>query len=401
MRSDFARSQQAGTAQGIVLLLAAVMPTMAITSLVPVLPVLQREFAEVAGSSVLVPIALTVPALCVALFSPLAGWVSDKVGRKQPLVIALALYAVAGILPWFLTDLFAIIATRVGLGIAEAAIMTISTAMIADYFEGERRERWIALQVGAASVSAIVLVALGGLLGQVLGSRGPFLLYLFGLAVAAIAALVLFEPKLQTSAEQSQTAAGQAVTGAPAVLRAIWPLVMITFGIGILFYVLLVQIGPILEVTQTLEPSQVGLAAACLSGGVMVGTILFKLSNRAAGPGILAIGLCLSAIGYGGSGWFEGFAIVTAFATIGTIGAGMLLPNMLTWTLTKLAPEVLGRGTGIWTGSFFLAQFVSPLVFFAIGGLVGGIKAALLMIAAAAGAAALIALAVSARRSQS
>lgn len=385
MTDRIAVPRQAGTAQGVVLLMAAIMPIMAITSLVPVLPLLLREFAAVPGSAALVPIALTIPALCVALFSPLAGWLSDKAGRKHLLVVTLALYGVAGIAPWFLTDLVAIIATRVVLGIMEAAIMTVSTAMIADYFEGERRERWIAVQIGAGSMAAIVLVAAGGVLGEAFGSRGPFLLYLLGFVVALIAALVLFEP-------ERRAAHGAIADPAASVLKAIWPLALITFGVGLLFYVIVVQIGPILEVSGKIGPSQVGLAAAAVNGGVMLGAILFKVSKRRAGPGVLATGLAIAALGYAGAGLTQGFAIVTAFATIGTIGAGILLPSMMSWTLGKLAPEVRGRGTGIWTGAFFLAQFIAPLGFGAVAAQVGGIATALLVIAGASGAASLLAL---------
>jgi MFS family permease len=127
-------TMNATTRHGVILLMAAVMPIMAIISLVPVLPLLLQEFESTPGSQFLVPIALTVPALCVALFSPLAGWLSDRVGRKKLLVTALLLYAAAGILPLMLSQLTHIIASRVILGVAEAAIMTVATALIGDYF---------------------------------------------------------------------------------------------------------------------------------------------------------------------------------------------------------------------------------------------------------------------------
>ena len=75
-------SRTATTKHGVVLLIAAVLPVMAIVSLVPVMPLLLVEFADVPGSEFLVPIALTIPALCVALFSPLAGWLSDRAGAS-------------------------------------------------------------------------------------------------------------------------------------------------------------------------------------------------------------------------------------------------------------------------------------------------------------------------------
>ena len=78
----------AGTRHGIMILATSIMPVMAIIALVPVLPMLLKEFASVKGHPFLVPIALTVPALCVALFSPVAGWLSDRLGRKNLLVAA-------------------------------------------------------------------------------------------------------------------------------------------------------------------------------------------------------------------------------------------------------------------------------------------------------------------------
>ena len=104
--------QTATTKHGVVLLMAAILPVMAIVSLVPVMPLLLVEFADVPGSEFLVPIALTIPALCVALFSPVAGWLCDRLGRKLVLVVALLLYAGLGLLPYFLSDLKQIIASR-------------------------------------------------------------------------------------------------------------------------------------------------------------------------------------------------------------------------------------------------------------------------------------------------
>lgn len=94
-------TRQAGNIQGIILILAAIMPVMAIISLVPVMPLLGREFGPVPGSKALVPILLTVPALCVAIFSGPAGWLSDRIGRKMLLFVALLGYAAIGIVPYF------------------------------------------------------------------------------------------------------------------------------------------------------------------------------------------------------------------------------------------------------------------------------------------------------------
>jgi sugar phosphate permease len=47
---------------------------------------------------------------------------------------------------------------------------------------------------------------------------------------------------------------------------------------------------------------------------------------------------------------------------INQLGAGMLLPTLLIWSLSTLSFEHRGRGTGFWQSSFALGQFLSPLV---------------------------------------
>ena len=345
---------QAGTRQGIIILSASVMPIMAIISLVPVLPMLMREFASVEGSEFLVPMALTIPALCVALFSPVAGWLSDRLGRKTLLVVALLLYAAFGIIPWFLDDLFQIIGARVALGIVEAIIMTVATALIGDYFVGERREKWIALQVAVGSIAAIALIAIGGGLGELFGSRGPFLLYLVAIPIALAAAMILFEPEVQAND------AALAKSGFP--YRAILPLVFTTLGVGIVFYTVIVQLGPILELSGAVSPGIIGLIGAGTNLGVGLGTFAFDRLKDKAGPMLLALGLAVAAIGYIGIGLSSILPMIGAFAILACIGSGILLPNMLTWTMRRLPAEMRGRGTGMWTGAFFLGQFLAPIV---------------------------------------
>lgn len=374
---------QAGTPQGVILLMAAVMPIMAIISLVPVLPLLLQEFSATPGSQFLVPIALTVPALCVALFSPFAGWLSDRTGRKKLLVAALLLYAGTGILPLFLSDLMHIIASRIALGITEAAIMTVATALIGDYFVGERREKWIALQIAVGAISAIILIAVGGFLGETFGSRGPFLLYLLAIPVAIAAAVILFEP-----VRAARDAVTQAANNA---LVAVFPLIIITLGLGVIFYTIVVQLGPILQLSGPASPAKIGIAGAFANLGVVLGSVVFRFGRAKAGPFLLAVGLALAAIGYAGAGLSSTFNGIAFFAIVACVGSGLMLPNMLTWLMRMLPADLRGRGTGTWTGAFFLGQFLAPIIATAIATRTDGLGSVLQIYAAFAAVGALAA----------
>ena len=57
----------AGVKQGVALLIAGVLPAMGVTLLSPNLPAIQAHFAGIPAADYWVSIALTAPALCIAL----------------------------------------------------------------------------------------------------------------------------------------------------------------------------------------------------------------------------------------------------------------------------------------------------------------------------------------------
>jgi hypothetical protein len=83
----------------------------------------------------------------------------------------------------------------------------------------------------------------------------------------------------------------------------------------------------------------------------------------------------------------------TLAAGLNQIGAGMLLPTLLTWAVSRLPFELRGRGTGIWTATFALGQFVcNNLAVPLIIGYTGGILPTIGVLGWACLAAAMVAL---------
>lgn len=366
----------ASTQHGVILMLAAVMPAMAIISLVPVLPLLMQEFSSVKGYEFLVPIAMTVPALCVAVFSPIAGWLSDKLGRKNLLLSSLVIYAVIGLAPFFLSHLFQIIASRVLLGMAEAVIMTVATALIGDYFVGKERDRWVSIQIACVSISAIVLIAIGGILGQKFGSRGPFLLYLLALPIALLVSFILFEPNRIAKDPE----AIDSPTKMP--MAKVLPLLGITLFVGIVFYFVIVKLGQILGLVADVSPAQIGAIGAVANLAVAAGSFVFGRLKGSSGPKLLLIGFLLAALGYSSAALSQVLVLTTVGVVVASIGSGMMLPTMLTWVLQVLPENVRGRGTGLWTGVFFFGQFSAPIVVAALQKNMGSLASVLFLFGA-------------------
>ena len=88
--------------QGWILVLAGFLPIVAIIALTPALPTLIGHFrADIDNPRFWVPLLITTPAACIALLAPVAGFITDKVGRRPLMLGAMLLYAVGGLVPFF------------------------------------------------------------------------------------------------------------------------------------------------------------------------------------------------------------------------------------------------------------------------------------------------------------
>ena len=158
------------------LLLASTLTVMAGAALAPALPTLQAVFADDPNAGFLTRQLLTVPALFIVLAAPLAGWLTDRMGRVRLATASLLLYVLAGCAGALLNDLPSILATRALLGVAVAGLMTSVTTLIADYFDGSERDAVYGRQGAFMSFGGVLFLVAGGLMVD-LHWRASFLVY--------------------------------------------------------------------------------------------------------------------------------------------------------------------------------------------------------------------------------
>ncbi|MEU4245171.1 MFS transporter [Actinoplanes sp. NPDC026619] len=375
--------REAGPAQLALLLAGSCLAVLGAVLIAPVLPKMEDHFAGVSGADVLVPIVLTVPALIVGLTAPFAGVVIDALDRKRLLIAALIVYAVAGTAPLYLSSLGPIIASRAVVGLCEAAIMTCCTTLIADYWSGPKRSRYLGLQTLAATIAATVFLALGGALGAA-GWRTPFWVYAVALLLAVPMAKMLWQP-----------AAGRRTEKLPPLpwRELLTPSLITLFG-GVVFYALIVQLSFVLDDLGVTSSAAIGGVSAAMSLATAAGSASFaRLSGRRPRT-LLPIAFGLAAVGLLVVGVAPGVPLVTIGAMVTGAGTGLLLPVLLTWATNRLRFEQRGRGTGLWTGFLFVGEFASPLLVAAFKGATGDLQPALSVLAAVAAALAVISLLV-------
>ena len=189
--------RKAGTIQGIIIILVAMLPMMAIVALMPIVPAIVDNFKDMSNIMTWAPLVLSAPGLCIALVSPYAGFLTDKFGRRNLLIITMVLYGAGGIIPFFVNSFPALMGGRLILGVGEAFVMTIGNVLLGDYFSSEQRSKWLLIQGIVGSVSGTLLLSLSGYLA-VNGWQYPFLVYSLAFVFALAAWIFIFEPERKT-----------------------------------------------------------------------------------------------------------------------------------------------------------------------------------------------------------
>ncbi|MFJ8141475.1 MFS transporter [Streptomyces sp. NPDC096013] len=352
------------------LMAGSCLPILGAVLIAPVLPKMQDHFASLPGAKALVPLALTVPALALALLAPFAGLIVDRLGRKRLLITATLLYAVFGTAPLWLDSLGAIIVSRALVGVAEAAIMTCCTTLIGDYYSGRRRVKYLALQTMCASASATAFFLLGGAAGSA-GWRVPFWVYAVSLVLAPLMATVLTNPASRTGSAETSPGVGQ-----PAFpWRPLTGICALTFFGAMVFYTVPVEMSYLLDDLGVANSGVIGLATAIASAATVGGAIAFARLKRSPDPMLPGV-LALCAVGFGVMCLAGNAPLLVVGAVVNCVGTGMLLPALLTSAMSRLAFEDRGRGTGLWMAAFFGGEFVCPLVLLAGESAVGSLAGA-------------------------
>lgn len=381
-------NRTAGFWQAVLLLAGSCMPVLGSVLITPILPQLSQVFGGQPGSEVLVPMIVAIPALIIAIFAPFAGQIVDRLGRKKLLLIAMFAYALVGTAPAWLEDLQLILFSRVLVGVCEAAIMTACTTLIVDYFhEEKRRTKYLGLQTVVTTLAATVFIVVGGALG-VAGWHTPFWVYAISIVIAVPMIFLLWEPS-RDDATDSHVAVGEKVR-VPWKLISV-PLVVTLFG-GFTFYVIIIEASYLVVGTGVAasDTATIGLVAALASLATAAGAFTFariaKLQPRVQLPiafGLQAVGMLVIWLG-------GGLPAVVAGAIIASAGSGLLLPTLLTWTLSKISFEERGRSTGWWQTAFFLGQFLTPILMGVLAAVVGGLTIAVGLVGIAAGIVAVV-----------
>jgi MFS family permease len=336
------------------LLLASTMTVMAGATISPALPAIQAAFADVPDVDVWARLVLTLPALFTALGSPLAGYLTDRVGRRPVLLGAMVLYGIGGAGGGAVSSIWALLVTRALLGLSVGGLMTAATTLIADYFSGPRRSAVMGQQSAFMAGGGVLYILAGGALAD-WSWRAPFAVYLLAFALLVPALWYVNEPD-----EHANRGAG---TLRDLPWATVGPIYALAFLGMASFYMIPVQI-PFYLTRLGIDSgllTGVAIAAATVMGAVM-GAVYGRVQGRLGYRGTLAVLLVFFAAGYAVIGWAGSFTGVMVGIGIAGVGTGLMMPNFNNWLGALAPPSLRGKVVGGLTTCFFVGQFTSPLM---------------------------------------
>ncbi|MBM7664990.1 DHA1 family multidrug resistance protein-like MFS transporter [Solibacillus kalamii] len=298
-------------------------------------------------------------ALAQFLFSPIAGDLSDRHGRKMFIICGLIVYGSAQILFGLASEVWILFLARFLSGTGAAFIMAPIMAFVADITTYEERGKGMGMIGAAMSLGFMVGPGIGGFLAEV-NLTFPF--YLAGI-VAYIAAILsaIYLPNIKNVREVIAPREKLARQLAKSVKTSyfVFLIIVFTFSFGISNF----------QATLTLyldhkfgySPSEIAiiLTVGGFAGVVLQMFVVNKLFKRFGEMKVILVNLLLAAAMMLLVIYISGFFIILVVATLFSIATTFIRPAVNT-LISKLAGNEQGFAAGMNNAYMSLGNMFGP-----------------------------------------
>jgi MFS transporter, DHA1 family, multidrug resistance protein len=294
-----AHEQTVGRALSVLLGLLTVFGPISMDLYLPVLPALTGDLRTTTSTA-----QLTVTACLFGLAAGqlVAGPLSDRFGRRRPLLVGVVAYVLTSVLCAASPTVGALVGARFVQGLAGGVGVVIAQAAGRDVYSGGRLLRYYGRLTVLAGLAAVLGPVLGGQLAAVTDWRGVFgVLAVIG-GVILVACLLVFR---ETLPAERRVTGGMAQTGRDVRRllsdRLFLGAVLVTGFANAALFAYLAGATFLLQDVYGLSPQGYSYAFGLNSLGFMVfGFAAGRSSERWSERGTLAVGLGMLALGAGG-----------------------------------------------------------------------------------------------------
>lgn len=181
------------------LALLAAFPPLSTDMYLPALPLLQKIWQQ-PMSVVNFTLSGFFIGFCVSML--LYGPLSDKFGRRPPLMCGIIIYIVASFASGFVNDIYHLIILRVLQGIGASSGVVISMAITKDLYDGQQRQRILAYMAVIMALAPMLAPVFGGVIMARLSWHWVFFVQAV-MGMVALAGVIRLKEPLQAPEDVS------------------------------------------------------------------------------------------------------------------------------------------------------------------------------------------------------
>jgi len=326
----------------------------------PVIAKIATDFALDTGTAALLSTAFALP---YALTQPLLGAMADILGKTRLMTVCLVVLTAAALLGAGAGSFSVLIASRVVSGIVAGGIFPISFAIAGDLVPLSERQVAISRLLAAAMFGNLLGSPGAGIVGDLIGWRGIFVMIACLASVAFCAAVFGFRGV--ASAEHRTVD----LATIPASYRAILqnPLAKICYGAvlveGICVFGLFPFVSPLLQANGEPRAAVAGLVIAGFGlGGVCYALAVSRLLAWWGEGRLMATGGCLMCLVLMTMALRPPWQMLIVHFTV--LGFGFyMLHGVIQIYASELAPAARGSAMALHSGFFFLGSAVGPVLY--------------------------------------
>jgi MFS family permease len=337
-------------------LFSSVLISLIAMAMVPALTDIAKQVGNGDDGALTAQLIMTIPAIFMIIGASLAGYLSERIGRRAVAILCLLVYSISGAAGLFLDSLTALMISRIILGLAGGALLTIGYVTIGEYFEGAKREWMLGLISAFASFSSVLVLWFGGDFVQNFGWRAPFAVYLLGLVMVPFALFGMHKGlPVTTNSDDPETGWGP-------VLRY-WPFFALVAAYTVGMYMPSAQ-GPFLiaERGET-SPAVIGKIIAVSSLVSAIGAFFYgpmrKWLNFTGMFTYISAALGIGMIAAVASSNTEQFVIACG---IMGLALGIIESTVASEVLSRAPEKLHDRAIGLSIAALFFGQFLNPWV---------------------------------------
>ena len=332
------------------------------------------------GHSLHVPIAqvqLTISSYLVgfAMGQIIYGPISDRLGRKPVLLVAIVIYGLGSVLCATTRSIDALIAARFVQALGGAGAIVLARAVVRDLYSGVRAGRELSLMGSIQAFAPIAAPLIGGILQTVFGWHASFiLLVIVSIAFGTLTARLLPETLRKRTSEPLSLATMGNLYGSVLSHRSFLAhlAIMTTTFVGL--YAWVSGASVVIQGVYGLSPLAFGMTYAVGSLGYMLGTnIAVRIVMRLGLGPMIGIGTAIMAAGGLLMAAVVAFGLTSVTWLVGSMtvylaGMGLAMPQTMAAALTPF-PDRAGTASSLLG---FSQQSCGAIAAAAIGAYLGG-----------------------------